>query len=69
MPNATVAVIDDAHHAAPVERPEAFNAALRRFLEPDREAGRREPETHTRPPSTARNAGKKDRPSTKPQDR
>ena len=32
MPNAELAVIPDAHHAVPMEQPEAFNAALRQFL-------------------------------------
>jgi 3-oxoadipate enol-lactonase len=33
MPNATLEVIEDAHHAAPVERPETFNRVVERFLE------------------------------------
>ena len=33
MPNAKLLVIPDAHHAVPVERPDAFNAALKDFLE------------------------------------
>lgn len=32
MPDAELAVIDDARHAAPVERPDEINAVLRRFL-------------------------------------
>jgi 3-oxoadipate enol-lactonase len=32
MPDARLVVIPDAHHALPLERPEAFNAALARFL-------------------------------------
>lgn len=32
MPNARVEVIPDAHHALPMEYPEAFNAAVDRFL-------------------------------------
>ena len=32
MPNARLAVIPDAHHAVPIERPEAFNAVLGEFL-------------------------------------
>ena len=32
MPNAELAVIDDARHAVPVERPEQFNAVLDAFL-------------------------------------
>lgn len=33
MPNARLVVIPDAHHATPIEEPEKFNAALRKFLE------------------------------------
>lgn len=33
MPNATLEVIEDAHHATPVERPGTFNRTLQRFLE------------------------------------
>lgn len=36
MPRAELAVIQDAHHAAPVERPETFNAVLAAFLERQR---------------------------------
>ncbi len=32
LPNARLRVIPDAHHATPIERPEAFNAALAEFL-------------------------------------
>lgn len=32
LPNAELAVVDDARHALPVERPDAFNALLDRFL-------------------------------------
>ena len=32
MPNARVVVIPDAHHAVPIERPEAFNPVLALFL-------------------------------------
>ena len=32
MPNARLAVIPNAHHATPMERPEAFNAVLAEFL-------------------------------------
>lgn len=32
MPNAELAVVPDSHHALPLERPEAFNAVLGRFL-------------------------------------
>lgn len=32
MPNARLAVIPDAHHAVPMERPEAFNPLLVQFL-------------------------------------
>jgi pimeloyl-ACP methyl ester carboxylesterase len=32
MPNARLTVIANAHHATPMERPEAFNAALAEFL-------------------------------------
>jgi len=32
MPRADLAVVEDARHALPVERPEAFNALLRQFL-------------------------------------
>lgn len=32
MPNARLAVIPNAHHATPMERPEAFNAVLGEFL-------------------------------------
>jgi pimeloyl-ACP methyl ester carboxylesterase len=32
MPNARLAVIADAHHATPLEKPEAFNAVLSDFL-------------------------------------
>jgi 3-oxoadipate enol-lactonase len=32
MPNARLVVIPDAHHAVPIERPEAFNPVLARFL-------------------------------------
>ena len=33
IPGATLTVIQDARHAVPVERPDAFNAALREFLD------------------------------------
>jgi len=33
MPNARVEVVPDAHHALPMEYPEAFNACVDRFLE------------------------------------
>lgn len=33
LPNARLEVIKDAHHALPVERPDAFERAVRRFLE------------------------------------
>lgn len=33
MPNADLAVIEDAGHALPVEKPDAFNAAVETFLE------------------------------------
>jgi 3-oxoadipate enol-lactonase len=33
IPGATLTVIPDARHAVPVERPEAFNAVLREFLD------------------------------------
>ena len=33
IPGARLQVIADAHHAVPLERPEAFNAALREFLD------------------------------------
>jgi len=32
MPHARLAVIPDAHHAVPMERPEAFNSVLLQFL-------------------------------------
>jgi pimeloyl-ACP methyl ester carboxylesterase len=32
MPRADLAVVDDARHALPVERPEAFNAIVADFL-------------------------------------
>ena len=32
MPQAVLSVIEDAHHAVPVERPEQFNRVLRAFL-------------------------------------
>lgn len=32
MPNAELVVVPDSHHALPLERPEAFNAVLGRFL-------------------------------------
>jgi pimeloyl-ACP methyl ester carboxylesterase len=32
MPNAELAVIADAHHATPMEKPQAFNAVLAEFL-------------------------------------
>jgi 3-oxoadipate enol-lactonase len=32
MPNAELAVIVDAHHATPIEKPQAFNAVLAEFL-------------------------------------
>ena len=39
MPRAELAVVDGARHALPVERPSAFNALLRRFLETGEENG------------------------------
>lgn len=33
MPNAELAVVEDAHHALPVEKPDGFNAVLDRFLD------------------------------------
>jgi pimeloyl-ACP methyl ester carboxylesterase len=32
MPDAELAVIPDAHHATPMEKPRAFNAVLSEFL-------------------------------------
>ena len=39
MPHAELAVVDGARHALPVERPSAFNALLRRFLEKEEANG------------------------------
>jgi pimeloyl-ACP methyl ester carboxylesterase len=33
MPNAELVVIEDSHHALPVEKPEAFNTAVAKFFE------------------------------------
>jgi 3-oxoadipate enol-lactonase len=33
MPNASLEVIEDAHHATPVERPQTFNRIVEQFLE------------------------------------
>jgi pimeloyl-ACP methyl ester carboxylesterase len=33
MPRAELAVIEDARHAVPVEKPDAFNATVEAFLE------------------------------------
>ena len=38
LPNATLAVVDGARHALPVERPDAFNSLLDRFLTAERRA-------------------------------
>lgn len=36
MPTARLVVVPDSHHALPVEKPEAFNAVLREFLDAQR---------------------------------
>jgi pimeloyl-ACP methyl ester carboxylesterase len=33
MPHAELVVIADAHHAVPLEHPQAFNGTLKRFLD------------------------------------
>lgn len=38
MPNASLAVVEDARHALPVEKPETFNTLVRTFLEKGRRA-------------------------------
>lgn len=45
MPNAELTVIEDSHHATPVERPQAFNHVLSGFLQTADAAARAQPAT------------------------